>query len=87
MQLGSSVPYGESIIVPPDQLFKEVQCYACGVVKRTETRFKGVYTCTSCQWKGLTPLKQHESIVNRVVTEEKEGKKKKKDEEAEPMFN
>lgn len=73
----AAVPPGESIIVPPDQRFKEVKCHACGVTAKTETRFKGIYTCTTCQWKGLAPPKQEESVVNAVVTEEKEGKKKR----------
>lgn len=73
----AAVPPGESIIVPPDQRFKEVKCHACGVTARTETRFKGIYTCTSCQWKGLAPPKQEESVVNAVVIDEKEGKKKR----------
>lgn len=81
---GASVPPGETILVvaPSDQLYKDVQCHACGVTKRTETRFNGVYTCGGCQWKGLAPLKQPESVVNQVVIEEeksKEGRKSTKE--------
>jgi hypothetical protein len=77
--MGASVPAGETILVPPDQLYKEVTCHACGVTRRTETRFQGVYTCGACQWKGLAPLKQPESVVNAVSTEEEQQKVRRKD--------
>lgn len=78
LQMGASVPKGETILVPPDQLYMEVQCNGCGVTRKVETRFKGVYTCGACQWKGLAPLKDPESPANRVVTEEEKSKEGRK---------
>jgi hypothetical protein len=74
-----SFPDGRSIIVPRDQLFKLVKCHACDTVDKTETRFEGIYTCVACQWKGLAPSKNADSLAEFnapiQVEEQAEGKK------------
>jgi hypothetical protein len=75
---GPSYPDVRSIVVPPDQKYKLMACCICSELHKTETRFDGVFTCVSCQWKGLAPPKNPDSTAeyNAPIPKEEQGGKK-----------